>query len=137
MNTTYYRNCLAGNIFHTKETPGIPEEYYLGLSATAPNADGTGVNEPSMGAGYARVKLTADVLGEPVDGVVSNTQMIGFNETTASWGTLTHFVIFDTDVVGSGNLLMFGELPYARTLDTSSILLFKEGDLKLSVQDPE
>ena len=38
---------------------------------------GSGANEPSTDAGYARVELTS--LGEPVDGVVTNTQAINFN----------------------------------------------------------
>ena len=32
MNTTYFLNCVAGNLFHTKNNPAIPAEYYIGLS---------------------------------------------------------------------------------------------------------
>ena len=94
MNTTYFLNCAAGNIFNTKTSPALPKTYYIGLSTSAPAINGTGVNEPSTDAGYARVKLSS--LGEPVDGVVTNSQAINFNESTASWGTITHFVIYDS-----------------------------------------
>lgn len=104
MNTTYFLNCAAGNIFNTKTSPALPKTYYIGLSTSAPAINGTGVNEPSTDAGYARVKLSS--LGEPVDGVVTNSQAINFNESTASWGTITHFVIYDSATVGEGNLLM-------------------------------
>ena len=104
MNTTYFLNLAAGNLFGTKTSPEIPSNYYIGLSTSAPNVNGTNVNEPSTSAGYASVKLTT--LSEPASGGVTNTQAINFNESTASWGTITHFVIYDSDTVVGGNLLM-------------------------------
>jgi len=134
MNTTYFLNNVAGNVFGSKTSPALPAEYYIGLSKSAPNLDGTGATEPGVDAGYARVKL--DSLGEPVSGVVSNTAAINFNESTASWGTITHFVIYDTPDVGSGNLLMYGELSTQRSVETATIMTIKEGYLKLSAQNP-
>ena len=58
MNTTYFLNCVAGNLFHTKEAPAIPTQYYIGLSSSTPAIDGSGVNEPSTDAGYQRLLLT-------------------------------------------------------------------------------
>ena len=134
MNTTYFLNCTAGNIFNTKISPALPSEYYIGLSTTAPSADGTGVTEPPTEAGYARVKLTS--LGEPTGGVVTNSQSVNFNESTAAWGTVTHFVIYDTSTVGSGNLLMYGALSAPRTVESATIMTIREGYLSLSVQNP-
>ena len=91
MNTTYFLNLAAGNLFQTKVNPPIPTELWIGLSTTAPNINGTNVTEPAASAGYARMKL--DMLGEPAVGVVTNEANIDFNESTASWGTVTHFVI--------------------------------------------
>lgn len=134
MNTTYFLNCTAGNLFGTKKTPAIPEHYYIGLSSSAPNVNGTNVTEPSASAGYQRVELTT--LSEPSAGVVTNTQAINFNESTASWGTITHFVIYDSDVIGGGNLLMYGILSTPRTVETATIMTIKEGYLSLSAQNP-
>jgi len=134
MNTTYFLNCVAGNLFKSKETPALPTEFFIGLSSTQPNMDGSNVGEPSIGAGYARVKLTG--LSEPADGVVRNTAAINFNESTASWGTITHFVIFDEATVGSGNLLMYGALSTPRSVETATIMTIKEGYLTLSTQNP-
>ena len=134
MNTTYFLNCAAGNIFNTKTSPALPKTYYIGLSTSAPAINGTGVNEPSTDAGYARVKLSS--LGEPVDGVVTNSQAINFNESTASWGTITHFVIYDSATVGEGNLLMYGTLSTPRSVETATIMTIKEGYLSLSAQNP-
>lgn len=134
MNTSYFLNLVAGNVFQTKQTPAIPTKYYIGLSTTAPAIGGTGVNEPSADAGYARVELAS--LSEPVDGVVTNTAAINFDESTASWGNITHFVIFDSDAVDSGNLLMYGELSTPRSVEAATIMTIKEGYLKLSAQNP-
>ena len=62
MNTTYFLNCSAGNLFGTKTTPAIPTAYYIGLSTSAPDVSGSGANEPSTDAGYARVELTHKLL---------------------------------------------------------------------------
>ena len=35
MNTTYFLNCAAGNIFNTKTSPALPKTYYIGLSTSA------------------------------------------------------------------------------------------------------
>lgn len=134
MNTTYYLNCVAGNVFNSKTTPSLPTNYYIGLSSTAPNAGGSGVTEPSTDAGYARVRLTS--LSEPENGVVTNNQAINFNESTASWGTITHFVIYDSATVGEGNLLMYGTLSTPRSVETATIMTIKEKYLSLSVQNP-
>lgn len=58
MNTNYFLNCVAGNVFGTKTDPAIPTTYYIGLSTTTPNTNGSGVDEPSTVAGYARVQLS-------------------------------------------------------------------------------
>jgi len=134
MNTTYFLNLVSGNIFGTKHTPTIPTDYYIGLSTTAPNLSGTGDSEPSVDAGYKRIHLTS--LGEPVDGTITNTSAINFDESTADWGTITYYTIYDSGTVGDGNLLMFGELSTPRNVETATIMTIKEGYLKLSALNP-
>lgn len=131
MNTTYFLNLAAGNLFQSKTNPPIPSEMWIGLSTTAPNPNGTGYTEPSSGTGYARVRL--DMLGEPNTGVVTNTANIDFNESTASWGTVTHFVIFDAQ--NDGNLLQYGALSTPRSVEAATIMTIKSGYLNLSVQN--
>lgn len=134
MNTNYFLNCVAGNVFNSLTSPALPTTYYIGLSSSAPNVGGSGVTEPSVDAGYARVRLTS--LSEPADGVVTNEQAINFNESTASWGTITHFVIYDSPNAGEGNLLMYGALSTPRSVEISTIMTIKERYLSLSVQNP-
>lgn len=132
MNTTYWLNEVAGNVFKTKTSPALPNNFYLGLSGTAPSLDGTGVTEPAASAGYARVQLTS--LSEPTNGVVTNEQAIDFAESTADWGTMTYFVVYDAAT--DGNLLMYGQLSVSRTVEAATIMTIKAGSLNLSVVNP-
>ena len=118
MNTVYFLNLAAGNLFRTKTNPPIPSEMWIGLSTTAPNINGTNVTEPAASAGYGRVKL--DMLEEPSSGVVTNGSNVEFNESTASWGIVTHFVIFDAQ--NGGNLLQYGPLSTPRSVEAMSLL---------------
>ena len=46
MTSTYFLNCIMGNVFQTKLSPGLPSKVYLGLSSSAPDVDGSGATEP-------------------------------------------------------------------------------------------
>lgn len=132
MNTTYFLNQVMGNVFNTKKDPALPTEYFIGLSSTAPSVDGTGVSEPAASAGYARVKL--EVLSEPNAGVITNNAAISFEESTANWGTMTHFAIFDA--ADGGNLLMYDSLSTARNVEAATIVTIKAGSLTLTLSNP-
>lgn len=132
MNTTYFLNCVAGNLFGTTTSPAIPSAYYIGLSTTAPAIDGSNVSEPASGSGYSRVVL--DNLSAPTDGVVTNTASVNFEESTASWGTVTHFVIYDAQT--GGNLLMYGALSTPRVVEEATVMTIRQNYLRLSTQNP-
>lgn len=132
MNTTYFLNLVAGNVFRTKTTPALPNNYFLGLSKTAPNLSGDNVSEPSTVAGYARLQLTG--LSVPSNGIVTNTTNIDFAESTADWGTVTHFVVYDAKT--GGNLLMYGQLTASRTVEAETVMTIKAGGLTLSAVNP-
>lgn len=129
MTSTYFLNCIMGNVFETKTSPALPSTVYLGLSSSAPSVDGSGVSEPLASAGYARVALTS--LSEPSNGVIQNESEISFPESSASWGTMTHFVLYDSAT--NGNLLMFNSLSQARSIETATIVMVKTGSLKLTL----
>ena len=132
MNTTHFLDRAAGNLFKTKTSPAIPTEYYIGLSTTEPTMTGTNVSEPARSSGYSRVLLSN--LSTPTNGVVTNTANINFQESTASWGTVTHFVIYDAEV--DGNLLMYGELSTPRVVEAATVMTIRQDYLRLSVQNP-
>lgn len=131
MTTQLFLNIVAGNVYGTETTTALPSQYFIGLSTTAPTITGTNVSEPS-GAGYARVELTA--LSKPSGGVITNTNSIDFHESTASWGTVTHFVIYDA--LTGGNLLQYGPLSTPRSIEPATIMSIPANYLNLSVQNP-
>ena len=132
MNTTYFLNQVMGNLIKTKETPALPSEYYIGLSSTAPNISGGNVTEPLSNSGYKRVKL--ENLSEPADGVITNEQAISFDESTANWGTMSHFVIYDA--LEAGNLLMYDTLSTPRNVEAATIVTIKANSLTLTLSNP-
>lgn len=132
MTSTYFLNNIMGNVFKTKTNPILPTKFYLGLSSTAPNLDGTGATEPLVSANYSRVELTN--LSQPVNGVISNSSEISFPESSSSWGVMTHFVIYDSQT--NGNLLMYENLSQARSVEPSTIVMIKTGSLKITLANP-
>ena len=129
MNTNYFLNLVAGNIFRSDTDPAIPTKYYLGLSTTTPTITGTGVKEPSASAHYARVEI--DAFTEPVSGVVKNKNLLEFNESTGNWGLITHYVVYDA--LTGGNLLMYSALTNPKTIEVDTIAIFREGEIEMSV----
>ena len=132
MTSTYFLNCIIGNVFQTKLSPGLPSKVYLGLSSSAPDVDGSGATEPLASAGYSRVELNS--LDVPTNGVITNKSEISFPESSASWGTVTHFVLYDAPV--NGNLLMFNVLSQARSVEQATIVMVNAGSLKLTLANP-
>ena len=132
MTSTYFLNCIMGNVFQTKLSPGLPSKVYLGLSSSAPDVDGSGATVPLASAGYSRVELNS--LDVPTNGVITNKSEISFPESSASWGTVTHFVLYDAPV--NGNLLMFNVLSQARSVEQATIVMVKAGSLKLTLANP-
>lgn len=82
--------------------------FYIGLSSTMPNADGSNLNEP-FGGNYARMPIGA--FNEPANGKITNSEMITFPTSTSIWfgsaNKAAYYVIFDghdsnAHVLGSG-----------------------------------
>jgi hypothetical protein len=135
MNSTRFKNIIMGNIFRTDTSVSIPTNYYIGLSSTEPNVGGTNVTEPSSSTGYGRVRLTS--LSAPNDGIITNTSVIQFNESTANWFTAsnpaTHYVIFDAPT--GGNLLMYNKLTTSRVIETDTIATIKANTLYIELSE--
>lgn len=129
MVTTYFMNCIMGNVFKTKTSPALPANFYLGLSTTTPTIDGSGHTEPSAGSGYARVKLAN--LSAPSDGVICNSGEISFAKSTSDWGKITHFLLFDAAT--GGNLLLFEQITKPHTVEESTTVIIETDSLKFTL----
>lgn len=110
---------------------------YLGLSTTAPNRDGTGYTEPDASAGYGRVKLGNDAsswqaMKAASLGATTNESTIFFPEATASWGTCTHYLLFDAET--GGNLLAYGPLDESIKPVANKVPIVREGNLNMTMR---
>lgn len=105
-----------------------PTAWYLALYTAAPNDAGGGTEV--SGNGYAREALTFGAAASPA-GTTSNTNLVTFEADGGSWGTITHFGIFDA--VSSGNLLWHGAMTAERTIGNGDKLEFAIGSVGLTL----
>lgn len=103
-----------------------PSTVYVGLSTATLGDDNSGTE--LSGNGYARQSAAFDAA---VSGTADNTAAIEFPAATASWGTVSHFGIYDA--ASSGNLLFHGAFTAAKLIDTGDILKISAGDLDITL----
>jgi hypothetical protein len=120
----YLENEILDHILATGSYTA-PTAVYVGLS-TASFADDNSGTELS-GSGYARVAAT---FGAAASGTASNSAAIEFPAATGSWGTVSHFGIFDAST--SGNLLIHGAFTASKVIASGDILKISTGDLDIS-----
>ncbi len=131
-NTTYFKTMLIRNIFGNGD-PALPSSYFIGLSTTTPTLAGGSVTEPS-GNGYSRVQIERNSSSFIyTNGTASNADNITFPASTGSWGVCTHYVIFSE--ASGGNLLMYGTLNNARTIEADTTVYLPKGQVQFSVVD--
>jgi len=121
---------VDGNVFGGASGANI----YIALSTTAPNDDGTNFTEPS-GNGYARVQHSANATTAgnwtaASGGQTSNNALIDFGTATGSWGTITHFGIYDAST--AGNLVHYGALSASKSVATDDQVQFSVGNLDIT-----
>jgi hypothetical protein len=120
----YLENEILDHILGTGSYTA-PTTVYVGLS-TGSFADDNSGTELS-GSGYARVSAT---FSAAASGTTSNSAAIEFPAATGSWGTVSHFGIFDAS--SAGNLLIHGAFTASKTIASGDILKISAGDLDVS-----
>ena len=124
--TTYSKNLLLNGLVRGTG-PTLPSNTYVGLFTAAPSDAGGGTEV--SGNAYARVQADT-AIGAPTDGVAANTSAINFPTPTGSWGTVTHFGLFDAST--SGNLLMWDSLSASKAITTDDTVSIAIGDLDIT-----
>jgi hypothetical protein len=102
---------------------------YLGVSTSDPTETGGGLSEP-VGNGYARI-ATDPADWERFVNVVDNANELTFAEATGSWGTITHFALYDA--ASAGNLVIYGALTTARSISAATTLRFPATNLTFTL----
>jgi len=126
--TNYWENEILNHIFGKGNY--APPTIHVGLSMADPLDDASGLSEPT-GNGYARVQTSASDWNMASGGSLDNANEITFARATGSWGTITHFALFDAATVG--NMLAHGALSQSTAIDNSDIARFEVGDLGISL----
>ena len=103
-----------------------PSTVYVGLFTSDPTDAGSGTEV--SGGSYARKAAT---FGAPSDGASTISSAIEFDQATGSWGTVTHFGIYDAST--SGNLLYHGALTASKAIDTGDVFKFATSALTVTL----
>jgi hypothetical protein len=98
---------------------------YVGLFTAAPSDSGGGTEV--SGGSYVRKSTAGADWNAAASGSSSNANAITFVTASASWGTVTHFGIFDAST--SGNLLRWAALTTSKTIGSGDTASFAAGAL--------
>lgn len=98
---------------------------YVGLFTAAPSDTGGGTEV--TGGSYARKSTAGTDWNAASGGSSSNANAITFVTASASWGTVTHFGLFDA--ASAGNLLRWNALTASKTIGSGDTASFAAGAL--------
>jgi hypothetical protein len=102
-----------------------PSNVYLGLSTGSLGDDNSGTE--LSGNNYSRVSVS---FGAAASGTMSNDAAIEFAAATGSWGSVSHWGLYDAS--SSGNLLVHGSFSAAKTIASGDVLKVATGDLDIT-----
>lgn len=120
-----------------------PATVYVGLLTAA--AGDTGGGTECTGGGYARAAVTSATTAwngthgnttgasSGTDGTVENAATITFPTPSASWGTVTHWGVYDAAT--GGNLLFYAALTTSKVINIGDAVSFAAGALSLQIDN--
>lgn len=110
---------------------------WVGLSTAAPLDDKSADAPPATAAGYARVATVNSVNDWPAasSGLKRNANAITFPEANSSWGTITHFTLWNhaSSVDATSNYLGWGTLGTSKAVNIGDTPRFPANSLSLSL----
>jgi hypothetical protein len=66
-------------------------------------------------------------------GSSASSATVTFDTATASWGSITHIAVMDGGTAGSGNVLFYGAVTTAKTIDTGDTFQVSSGNLTIAL----
>ena len=106
---------------------------YIALSTADPLDAGSGIAEP-VANGYTRKATVAadwNAAAGASPGTTTNANALSFPQASGSWGTITHFAIFDA--LSGGNMLFQGQLTVSKAVASGDTLSFAAGQISLTM----
>lgn len=136
----FLENRLIDQLFRGQTAP-TTTTLHVGLLTAAPSDSGGGTEV--TGGSYARVAVTSSlanwagtqsagstVASSGSGGQTSNNAAITFPTPSAGWGNVTHFGIYDAAT--GGNLLFWGALTIAKTINQADTVTFPAASLSIT-----
>ena len=124
--SNYLENALI-NATLRNTTYTSPTTVYAGLFTSDPTDAGSGTEV--SGGSYTRKAIT---FAAPSNGVTTNSAAAcEFDQATGSWGTITHFGIFDAS--SAGNLLYHGALTASKTIASGDVFKFATSSVTVTL----
>ena len=102
-----------------------PSAVYLGLATGSIGDDASG--SELTGNNYSRKAIT---FASASSGSIASNANVEFDPATGSWGSVSHWGIFDAS--SSGNLLFHGSFTSAKTIASGDILKVASGSLTIT-----
>jgi len=125
-----YELKVLNHIFKTAVlTPAT--HLYVALTKSTIDDTKTGSTLPSEVSGGAYAREQCDTWDSASSGSTKNTAPIIYEQATADWGVVTDFAI--TTHLTTGDVVGYGKLGSAKTIDSGDIPKFATGDLKVSL----
>jgi hypothetical protein len=66
-------------------------------------------------------------------GTSASSATVTFDTATASWGSITHIAVMDGATAGAGNVLFYGAVTTAKTIDTGDTFQVSSGNLTIAL----
>jgi hypothetical protein len=132
--STYLENKLLDYVLRGASFSS-PSKIYIGLwtASLSDDADGSTSGEAS-GGNYSRASMSGSMWASAASGSISNNNgtkgSVTFNSATASWGTVTHFGLFDAAT--GGNLLYWAALSSSKKITSGTTPKFAQGTLTIT-----
>ena len=119
---------VLGNGVYTPATT-----LYLGLftnasSAAAANLEAGTLTDEVGGGAYVRKAITFDAAS---GGSSASAATVTFDAATANWGTITHVAVLDAS--SAGQVLFWGSVTTAKTIETGDTFQVSAGNLTISL----
>jgi len=103
----------------------MPSTVYLGLATASFNDDNSGTE--LTGNNYSRITVS---FSTAASGTTSNDSTLEFSAATGTWGTVSHWGIFDA--ASAGNLLIHGSFTVSKVIASGDIVRIVSGDIDIT-----
>jgi len=129
----YFENQIINHMLRNQAfTP--PSTVYLALFTAVTGLEANNPSAEVSGGSYARMAVTLDAAS---GGATQNSSNVDWTTATGDWGTVTHVAVVDhltnTTWGTNVNVLMYGALTQAKTVNTGDTFRFLAGDLDITV----